>query len=368
MTERSFSLEFHGWGASLSNWYARSADVLNRGAGGYNSRWLRSYLPRLLGNDVPDVTVLFIGNNDAIHEKEPQHVPLHEYKANILSILSTLYDTKPSMVVLMVTTTRVDEQLKPQQTNHRRANYAEVLRFIYRNRARADILGTDRIPQNMGLVDLWGEETCNESASQSLTHHSQHANNHEKFSITPQDLHDGSHLDVSGNKKVFGALKEVINMQFPQLSPDLIRPSVHLLRAKRSASGDLGTASGYSSALHHSAVESPTLVLRKKPRQHQAQQTDSGPSSDMLSGSPRSQRWLHFSFNDHQCEHTAPPPLLSSLPGSPSGAAHKQLNTSESNISHNKMSAAALELQQSHQNHARDPPLQWTVPRWRSLV
>ena len=37
ITQFSFSREHNGWGAGLADWYQRSADVFNRGFGGYNS-------------------------------------------------------------------------------------------------------------------------------------------------------------------------------------------------------------------------------------------------------------------------------------------------------------------------------------------
>ena len=32
-----------GWGAGVADWYARRADVVNRGFSGYNTRWLRQH-------------------------------------------------------------------------------------------------------------------------------------------------------------------------------------------------------------------------------------------------------------------------------------------------------------------------------------
>lgn len=36
-----------GWATALCSWYARKADVVNRGFSGYNSRWLRLALPKV---------------------------------------------------------------------------------------------------------------------------------------------------------------------------------------------------------------------------------------------------------------------------------------------------------------------------------
>ncbi|VFQ95641.1 unnamed protein product [Cuscuta campestris] len=37
ITEQSF--RSGGWGSSLADYYSRKADILNRGYGGYNTRW-----------------------------------------------------------------------------------------------------------------------------------------------------------------------------------------------------------------------------------------------------------------------------------------------------------------------------------------
>jgi lysophospholipase L1-like esterase len=43
ITQQSFSTTYRGWGGALANWYCRTADVVNRGYSGYNSRLLQDY-------------------------------------------------------------------------------------------------------------------------------------------------------------------------------------------------------------------------------------------------------------------------------------------------------------------------------------
>ncbi len=212
MTQRSFNVEHHGWGASLANWYCRTADVLNRGAGGYNSSWCRSYLSKLLGGEKPDIAILFIGNNDATDSSERQHVPLVEYQSNIISILESLYSVKNSMAVLLVTPTRVNEELKVNHCNRRRAEYADIVRDIVRHQDKIPCLAS----KHLALVDLWsgGDAVC------------------------ADDLHDGAHLGRSGNKKVFDKLKHTINTHFPHLSPDSVKHRGNKRRQGCSAEGE----------------------------------------------------------------------------------------------------------------------------------
>jgi lysophospholipase L1-like esterase len=219
MTQRSFSLEHLGWGAALANWYCRTADILNRGAGGYNSNWCKRYLSKLIGNEKPDITVLFIGNNDAIEEDEHQHVSLHDFRDNILQILEALYRVKSSMSVIIVTTTRVNEEMKPKHSNERRAQYADIIRDIVKYQHTINTIAH----HSLALVDLWTTQHIKTQNSNSNSN-----SNNETItlhSVSSDDLYDGVHLNKSGNKKVFEKIKHVIthNTQFPHLSPDNVK-------------------------------------------------------------------------------------------------------------------------------------------------
>ncbi|XP_004082315.1 isoamyl acetate-hydrolyzing esterase 1 homolog isoform X2 [Oryzias latipes] len=88
-----FSFQANGWGAEIANKLARKCDVINRGLSGYNSRWARIVLPRLLSSQgsacdsIAAVTVFFGANDCALEDKNPQqHVPLSEYLENLKEI------------------------------------------------------------------------------------------------------------------------------------------------------------------------------------------------------------------------------------------------------------------------------------------
>uniref|UniRef100_G1LPN0 Isoamyl acetate-hydrolyzing esterase 1 homolog n=2 Tax=Ailuropoda melanoleuca TaxID=9646 RepID=G1LPN0_AILME len=74
----------------------RKCDVLNRGFSGYNTRWAKIILPRLIskGNspDSPVAVTIFFGANDsALKDENPkQHVPLAEYAENLSSMVRYL--------------------------------------------------------------------------------------------------------------------------------------------------------------------------------------------------------------------------------------------------------------------------------------
>ncbi|KAF7668693.1 hypothetical protein LDENG_00298450 [Lucifuga dentata] len=95
-----FSFQPNGWGSEIANKLARKCDVVNRGLSGYNSRWARIVLPRLINNQnsadqhIAAVTVFFGANDCSLEDKNPQqHVPLQEYSENLKEITSLLAST-----------------------------------------------------------------------------------------------------------------------------------------------------------------------------------------------------------------------------------------------------------------------------------
>ncbi|KAK2891824.1 hypothetical protein Q8A73_017489 [Channa argus] len=86
-----FSFQANGWGTEIANQLARKCDVVNRGLSGYNSRWAKIVLPRLISShnsaDIAAVAVFFGANDSALEDKNPQqHVPLQEYLENLKEI------------------------------------------------------------------------------------------------------------------------------------------------------------------------------------------------------------------------------------------------------------------------------------------
>nr|XP_019940425.1 PREDICTED: isoamyl acetate-hydrolyzing esterase 1 homolog [Paralichthys olivaceus] len=95
-----FSFQPNGWGADIANKLARKCDVVNRGLSGYNSRWARIVVPRLISscssdnninNNIAAVTVFFGANDCSLEDKNPQqHIPLQEYSENLKEITQLL--------------------------------------------------------------------------------------------------------------------------------------------------------------------------------------------------------------------------------------------------------------------------------------
>uniref|UniRef100_W5NJI9 Isoamyl acetate-hydrolyzing esterase 1 homolog n=1 Tax=Lepisosteus oculatus TaxID=7918 RepID=W5NJI9_LEPOC len=92
-----FSFEPKGWGSAIANRLARKCDVVNRGLSGYNTRWARMVLPRIVNSSTVDASniaafAIFFGANDsALKERNPQqHVPLPEYRENLRGMVRHL--------------------------------------------------------------------------------------------------------------------------------------------------------------------------------------------------------------------------------------------------------------------------------------
>ncbi|XP_077147527.1 isoamyl acetate-hydrolyzing esterase 1 homolog isoform X1 [Ranitomeya variabilis] len=104
-----FSFETNGWGATLANKLVRKCDVLNRGLSGYNTRWAKYILPKLIPNsshteNIAAVTIFFGANDGSVKEENPQqHVPLEEYTENLRSMIQYLMSVgiKQDKIVLI---------------------------------------------------------------------------------------------------------------------------------------------------------------------------------------------------------------------------------------------------------------------------
>ena len=103
-----------GWVTLLARDYAwsRRADIINRGFGGYNTRFV---LEDLMAREIlpPDrmsvvaVTVL-LGTNDHAKPGHLLHVPVDEYESNLARILDILAIELPNAATLLLTPPPVD--------------------------------------------------------------------------------------------------------------------------------------------------------------------------------------------------------------------------------------------------------------------
>ncbi|KAL3837171.1 hypothetical protein ACJMK2_022547 [Sinanodonta woodiana] len=115
LTQFSFSAD-GCWGAKVADYLQRKCDVLNRGFSGYNSRWNKIILPKLVtqadAESIAFVTI-FLGANDSVDKSlnPMQHVPLEEYKQNLIDMVDYLQSigVKRNRVIL-ITPPACDEE------------------------------------------------------------------------------------------------------------------------------------------------------------------------------------------------------------------------------------------------------------------
>ncbi|KAL0542767.1 hypothetical protein IC582_017844 [Cucumis melo] len=142
-----FSFADGGWGSALTNHFTRKADVVVRGYSGYNTRWALKVIERVFPPSEereaasPLAVTVFFGANDACLPDRYgafQHVPLHEYKQNLISIVTFFKKKWPATRILLITPPPIDEEGRlqnpyvpnplnePERTNDAAGAYANA--------------------------------------------------------------------------------------------------------------------------------------------------------------------------------------------------------------------------------------------------
>ncbi|KAM9355712.1 isoamyl acetate-hydrolyzing esterase 1 homolog [Pholidichthys leucotaenia] len=199
-----FSFQANGFGAEIANKLARKCDVVNRGFSGYNSRWAKIILPRLLSSQnsaenmkIAAVTVFFGANDCSLKDKNPQqHIPLQEYSDNLKEICRFLTSAGVSAdSVIFITPPPVHEPswekeciLKGCPLNRHNSQAGKY--------AAACVCAAGQCGAN--VLDLW---TLMQKDGQDYTVY----------------LSDGLHLSVQGNQFVAKHLWELLESRLADL-------------------------------------------------------------------------------------------------------------------------------------------------------
>ncbi|XP_050257081.1 GDSL esterase/lipase At5g62930 [Quercus robur] len=198
ITEQSF--RSGGWGAALADTYTRKADIVNRGYGGYNTRWALFLLHHLFPLDStkpPAAATVFFGANDAAilgRTSERQYVPLEEYKENLRKIVFHLKECCPTMLVVLIPPPPVDEAGRKEYAQSVYGEKAVELPERTNEVTRLYAEQCIELAKEMGLrsVDLWSKMQETEGWQR-------------KF------LSDGLHLTSEGNAVVHQEVVRVFN-------------------------------------------------------------------------------------------------------------------------------------------------------------
>lgn len=112
-----------GWGAILSDIYARKADILLRGYYGWNSRRALLVLDQVFPKDAPiqpSLVIVYVGGNDSMGPHPSglgPHVPLPEYVENMRRIATHLKSLSCATRIIFLSTPPVDEARINQGTS-----------------------------------------------------------------------------------------------------------------------------------------------------------------------------------------------------------------------------------------------------------
>eukprot|EP01023_Acetabularia_acetabulum_P004950 TRINITY_DN12065_c0_g1_i1.p2 TRINITY_DN12065_c0_g1~~TRINITY_DN12065_c0_g1_i1.p2 ORF type:complete len:215 (-),score=35.24 TRINITY_DN12065_c0_g1_i1:550-1194(-) len=199
LTQQAFGV--NGWGTMLADKYVRKVDVMNRGYSGYTTRWAVQYLDEIFPTEIKQPQVLatiFFGANDAAPPALEQHVPLNEYKNNLVKIYEHMQKVGISNILYVTPTPVDDEVLEGERLYSMTQKYAEGCMEIAKQ-------------LNQPVLDLWPYMLNVENWQKSL-------------------LSDGVHLTSTGNKVVFDALSESVDNFFPQLQASQLKQDIPLWR------------------------------------------------------------------------------------------------------------------------------------------
>ena len=195
----------NGWGAALAVWYARKADVINRGFDGWNTRWIlrnKDAISASLG-PAPAGTyllgTLMLGAND--NSTSYQNVPIDEYEANLrkLAIWMTSEVGVTRLLIMAPPPFHAETHAAFRGYAVADAPRSDERHEQYGDRAKAVAaeLGVGFVSLRDALQDALGDEW-------------------------PSALHDGLHLSDAGNRIAFAAVQKAVTEQFPDIVPSAL--------------------------------------------------------------------------------------------------------------------------------------------------
>ncbi|KAJ2232121.1 isoamyl acetate-hydrolyzing esterase [Coemansia sp. RSA 1722] len=216
ITQQGWNVDVNGWVAQLSNAYLRRYDVLNRGFSGYNTRWTRTLLPRMLPTSLKAMRLItvFFGANDAQMAPYKQHVPLPEFVDNMRAIVDAFRSPDsphyaPDALVVLIAPPPVGEKMWREDRaeknmpfdrgNSRTKEYAQAV---------ADLAAQLALP----CVDMWTAIERRVELLRDMPY-----GGYEEF------LRDGLHLNAKGNNLLAQLLLAAIEERAPQLKPENIQ-------------------------------------------------------------------------------------------------------------------------------------------------
>jgi lysophospholipase L1-like esterase len=211
LTEQGTDPTKSGWVTLLQSRYTRTSDVITRGLSGYNTKWfLKDALP-LIATEIqtdaynsPSLITVWLGTNDAAlwnGSDSVAHVPIQDYKANLIKIVRGLWVTAPTAKMLLVTPPPVDDAARAEYANASTGGLLDRSNAVTTTYARAcvetaGVLGVPVLDLNSFLNAM--DETTRNTL-----------------------LENGLHFNAEGNTVVDEQIRSKIAAEFPALDEAL---------------------------------------------------------------------------------------------------------------------------------------------------
>lgn len=228
-----YSIQTHqnniGWGALLSNKYNNKADILIRARESHTSRSIIKFIPFFLQNVIPDLVILTIGSNDASIKTWPQHVPLDEYKINIINIIEILQKHGVKKILLVTPPPMLTNEWNDFSSN--KWNIPKDIKSVELTQAYAQVIiniSQEFVNNDIYLVDLWydlrkdalmqlDESQWDLRTLKQDPESPSKTTNKDKW-LNPIMFIDGLHLSNHGNELFYHEIIKAIQNNIPELS------------------------------------------------------------------------------------------------------------------------------------------------------
>ncbi|EGZ26852.1 hypothetical protein PHYSODRAFT_473500 [Phytophthora sojae] len=211
LTEHGTDVSKSGWAALLQGEYSRTADVINRGLPGYNTKWFLKDIGPTIEREIrkgvyrtPSLITVWFGANDAALTSgynSAQHVSIEDYKENLKKIVGECWSAAPTASILLITPPHVNDAARAKLAAK---NNGSIDRTNAMSKKYAQACVETGASIGVPVLDLNSYfNAMNETARDALL------------------ISDGLHFNSSGNKLVFEQLTEKIADVFPRLDAKL---------------------------------------------------------------------------------------------------------------------------------------------------
>ncbi|KUF92884.1 GDSL esterase/lipase [Phytophthora nicotianae] len=199
-----------GFISLLAGRYSRSADMIVRALSGYNTRWYLKYaMPGIeeeitRGDYNPALITLWLGANDAVlvnGSNTEMHVPVANYKENLIKIVERFKEVAPDSKILIVTPNHVGDAARKKAAAERTDSKKGLLdrsNAVVKPYAQACVEAAKKT--GVPVLDLYSHFNA--------------------MTVAARDklLVDGVHFNAAGHLVVDEKLRATILKEFPEVN------------------------------------------------------------------------------------------------------------------------------------------------------